>query len=235
MATVTDSTQSTTNQTALQAMLNGSSAASGSSTSSAADNQDRFLKLLVAQMKNQDPMNPMDNAQVTSQLAQISTVQGIEQLNSTMSRFTEANSNSRAVDSANLIGQTVLSESMTITRTAGQTGSSRAGVDLDSAADKVKVELIDAGGSTVAAVDFTNQPAGTLSFEWSGTDGDGRALAAGTYTMRVTASNGKDAVSARTLATSVVTGITQGSDGVKLALASGTSVGRDDIKGVFRP
>ena len=235
MATVTDSTQSTSNQTALQAMLNGSSAASGASSSSAADNQDRFLKLLVAQMKNQDPMNPMDNAQVTSQLAQISTGQGIEQLNSTMSKFAEANSNSRAVDSANLIGQTVLSESMTITRTAGQTGTSRAGVHLESAADQVKVELLDAGGSTVAAVDFKNQPAGTLSFEWSGTDAAGRALAAGTYTMRVTASSGKDAVSASTLATSVVTGITQGSDGVKLSLASGASVGRDDIKGVFRP
>ena len=235
MASVTDSTRATGNQNALQAMLNGDSAASGASTTTAADNQDRFLKLLVAQMKNQDPMNPMDNAQVTSQLAQISTVQGIEQLNSTMSRFAETNANGRLADSANLIGQTVLAPGTSITRTAGQTGASRAGVHLESAADEVRVELLDAGGSTVAAVDFRNQPAGTLSFEWSGADAAGRPLAAGSYAMRVTASSGKDAVSAGTLATSLVTGVTQGSDGVKLSLASGASVGRDDIRGVFRP
>ncbi|WP_428572002.1 flagellar hook capping FlgD N-terminal domain-containing protein [Ramlibacter sp.] len=53
-------------------------------TTSAADQQDRFMKLLVAQMKNQDPLNPMDNAQMTSQIAQINTVAGIEKLNATV-------------------------------------------------------------------------------------------------------------------------------------------------------
>ncbi|MFD0669563.1 flagellar hook capping FlgD N-terminal domain-containing protein [Ramlibacter sp. MAHUQ-53] len=60
------------------------SPAGRSSTTSAADQQDRFMQLLVAQMKNQDPLNPMDNAQMTSQIAQINTVAGIEKLNTTV-------------------------------------------------------------------------------------------------------------------------------------------------------
>src|SRR5574343_277071 len=54
-----------------------------SQTTSATEQSDRFLKLLVAQMSNQDPLNPMDNAQLTSQMAQISTVSGLEKLNTT--------------------------------------------------------------------------------------------------------------------------------------------------------
>ena len=64
---------------------------------SADGTEDRFLKLLVAQMRNQDPLNPMDNAQVTSQLAQISTVRGIESLNKSMTEFVAANSQGTAL------------------------------------------------------------------------------------------------------------------------------------------
>jgi len=63
---------------------------SRTATTSAADQQDRFMKLLVAQMKNQDPLNPMDNAQMTSQIAQINTVAGIEKLNTTMESLVAA-------------------------------------------------------------------------------------------------------------------------------------------------
>ena len=67
------------------------SAASGTaSTNGTGESSDRFLKLLVAQLKNQDPLNPLDNAQVTSQMAQISTVQGIEKLNGTMGAMLES-------------------------------------------------------------------------------------------------------------------------------------------------
>lgn len=56
--------------------------------SSSVQQQDRFVKLLVAQMKNQDPLNPMDNAQMTSQIAQINTVAGIEKLNTAVEGLT---------------------------------------------------------------------------------------------------------------------------------------------------
>lgn len=74
----------TTTTTATTGTTSATSAGAASNLTSASDQQDRFMKLLVAQMKNQDPLNPMDNAQMTSQIAQINTVAGIEKLNSTV-------------------------------------------------------------------------------------------------------------------------------------------------------
>lgn len=239
MASVSATTQSS-GLTALQALTQpaGTSATTGDSASSAktaAQTQDQFLKMLVAQMKNQDPMNPLDNAQVTSQLAQISTVQGIEQLNSTMTKFSDQNSTTRAIDSAGLIGQNVLSAGSSFSRTADQTGATRVGVDLPAAADKVQVDLINASGTTVASRSFTNQPAGTLSFEWPASDSAGNKLAAGKYSMQVTAMTSGKPVTASALVAQTVAGVTQGSGAVGLMLANGTSITTGDIKGVFRP
>ena len=92
--------------------------ASGSSTDptaalggavSAADTEQRFLKLLVTQLNNQDPLNPMDNAELTSQLAQMSTVSGIEKLNATVSSLAAQSGASQVLQSASLIGYNVLS------------------------------------------------------------------------------------------------------------------------------
>ena len=72
--------------------------------------EDRFLKLLVAQMRNQNPMNPMENAEVTSQLAQISTVRGIESLNKSMANFTASAAQNTALASVNMIAHLFVSK-----------------------------------------------------------------------------------------------------------------------------
>ena len=74
----------------------------------AEDAQNRFLKLLVTQLKNQDPLNPLDNAQMTSQLAQMSTVSGIEKLNSTLSGLVDSLGNSQTMQASAMIGKKVL-------------------------------------------------------------------------------------------------------------------------------
>ena len=76
--------------------------------SAADDVQDRFLKLLVTQMKNQDPLNPLDNAQVTTQLAQISTVNGIEKLNATIEAMASSFTSGQSLQAATMIGKDVL-------------------------------------------------------------------------------------------------------------------------------
>jgi flagellar basal-body rod modification protein FlgD len=92
--------------------------------------------MLVAQLKNQDPMSPMDNAAMTSQMAQISTVQGIEKLNSTMATYAAANGKSgRAVDSVGLVGQGVLAAGNQATVPANSSAPVVAGVYLPAAAD----------------------------------------------------------------------------------------------------
>src|SRR5690349_17940969 len=100
------------------------------STSSADQTEDRFLKMLIAQMNNQDPLNPLDNSQVTSQLAQINTVRGIEQLNTTLSKFVNAQTGGKAIDDAALIGRNVLVDGSTVSLADGQTSATRIGASI---------------------------------------------------------------------------------------------------------
>src|SRR3954469_4587875 len=93
---------------------------------------DRFLKLLVAQMQNQDPLNPMDNAQVTSQMAQINTVTGIEKLNTTMQGLSGQFVQMQALQGASLVGRDVIVPGNKIDM---QDGVGQGGFELTSAAD----------------------------------------------------------------------------------------------------
>ena len=102
-----NNTQDAGSAAALFASLNSSSS-SAANTSTAADTQDRFLKLLVTQMKNQDPLNPMDNAQVTSQMAQLSTVTGIDKLNATLQALSDSMMGNQPLQAASMIGHGVL-------------------------------------------------------------------------------------------------------------------------------
>jgi flagellar basal-body rod modification protein FlgD len=159
------------------------SAVGGTPASSTADeSQDRFLKLLVTQMRNQDPMNPMDNAQVTAQLAQISTVSGIEKLNASLSSLATSSSTSQ---SASLIGRTVVVSS-DLVRFDGASPVT-VGVELSSAADKVGVAIVDASGRTVRNLSFGALPQGTSTFSWDGRNDAGERLPGADYTLRITA------------------------------------------------
>src|SRR6476659_897494 len=98
----------TTVSTSVLDSLNGASSTGTVKTANDAGSADRFLKLLVAQMQNQDPLNPMDNAQVTSQMAQINTVNGIEKLNTTVQGLSGHVVQMQALQGANLIGRDVI-------------------------------------------------------------------------------------------------------------------------------
>ena len=95
--------------TTIAALAERMNAAAGGSatTKNEAGSQDRFLKLLVAQMQNQDPMNPLDNAQVTSQMAQINTVSGIDKLNTTVAGLNGQLVQLQALQGATLVGRDV--------------------------------------------------------------------------------------------------------------------------------
>lgn len=140
---------------------------------------DRFLKLLVTQMKNQDPLNPMDNAQVTSQMAQISTVSGIQDLNATMAGMNAGFTQMQALQGAALVGHdvTLAGNRLDVDASGGGVG----GFEIASAADSVKVEIFDAAGSRVSAQDLGAQPAGMNGFAWP------EAQAGTRYSFKVTA------------------------------------------------
>ena len=128
-----------------------------------AASQDRFLKLLVAQLNNQDPMNPLDNAQMTSQIAQINTVTGIATLNDTVKSLSSQFMQSQALQGASLVGRSVLTEGKALHFNAD--GTATGGFELANAADSVKVEVVSAAGRVVDTVDVGAASAGRTGFE----------------------------------------------------------------------
>ncbi|MEW5788702.1 MAG: flagellar hook assembly protein FlgD [Pseudomonadota bacterium] len=184
-----------TNSYDYSALVDSLNTSSSSKTTTAAEDaaaeiSDRFLTLLVTQLKNQDPMNPMENAELTTQLAQMSTVEGINQLNSTVDALSSMMLNSQVVQGASLVGREVLAEGDLLTLTeSGALGA----VDLDSSVDTLKVNIYDDDGLLVRTLSVGAQDAGLVYFTWDGTDSNGAALEEGDYSFTVTATaDGED-------------------------------------------
>ncbi|HEY0061123.1 MAG TPA: flagellar hook assembly protein FlgD [Telluria sp.] len=203
--------------------------------------QDKFMTLLVTQMKNQDPLNPLDNAQVTSQLAQLSTVTGVNKLNATMESLKASYQSSETLQAANMIGHGVLVPGNDVFLTGGK---SILGVDLASAADSVKVIITDPStGKDVDTIDLGAQPAGTVPLAWDGvpdasvlgTDGKPVSLKDGKYLIRVVATQGGEQLKdAKALSFDTVASVTSNAkDGVKLNLSSQGLVTIADIRQIL--
>jgi flagellar basal-body rod modification protein FlgD len=201
-----------------------------STAKSAADNvQDRFLKLLVTQMKNQDPLNPLDNAQVTTQLAQISTVNGIEKLNATIEAMASSFTSGQSLQAATMIGKDVLVPGSTLQLA----GSSVFGVELAQAADQVKVSIHDASGQVVRVIDLDGQSAGPLTLKWDGKTSDGAQAVDGVYSVSVSALRGEEKIEAQTLSLGTVQGVSQSNQGVRLNVGALGTVSLADVKEIF--
>ena len=140
-------------------------AAGGTKKQTASEQTDRFLKLLVTQMQNQDPLNPMDNAQITTQMAQISTVSGIDDLNKSIAAMGNTLFTSQSMQAASLIGKNVLIPGKTLTLDAD--GKTSAGFALAGPADKVSVDIKDANGKVVDTIDLGKQSPGRVTFDWT--------------------------------------------------------------------
>lgn len=138
--------------------------ASGNTTNDPQAMQDRFLKLLVAQINNQDPLNPMDNAQMTTQMAQINTVSGIQQLNETLKGMAGQMVSSQAMQGTALIGRDALVDGDTLAFD-GSTG--KGAFTLDGSATSVKVDIIGKNGETLETIDLGAREAGQHGFEWA--------------------------------------------------------------------
>lgn len=186
--------------------------------STADGTEDRFLKLLVAQMRNQDPTNPMENAEVTSQLAQISTVRGIESLNRSMEGFTSSTTQNAVLSAVNMIGKQVLAPGSRFDVEAEQKGDIRLGFELEKQATRVQVDILDDKGQVVYRHMMENLDAGNHSLSWDGTDGNGQKLGAGRYQLQVTGTDGEEDVNATTLVPATVTGVAQSANGALLEL-----------------
>ncbi|APV51393.1 hypothetical protein BWI17_17870 [Betaproteobacteria bacterium GR16-43] len=178
---------------------------------------DRFLTLLVTQMKNQDPLNPMDNAQVTSQMAQINTVKGLDKLNDSFNAIAVQLQAGQSMQAAGLVGKEVLVPGNVLALDAS--GASRGSVSLNTRADQVGVVVKDAAGAVVRRIELGKQEAGIADFEWDGKDDSGKAMPAGRYTFEAVATANGAASAATTLERANVTALTRTNSGFMLTLA----------------
>ncbi len=211
----------------LMAAMNPAKSAAKSTADAA---QDRFMTLLVTQMKNQDPLNPLDNAQVTSQLAQLSTVTGIDKLNATVQALMGSYQASQSLQATSMIGHGVFVPGSDVTLTGGK---ALLGVELADAADSVQVTILDASGRPVHKIDLGAQKAGVLPLAWDGTTDGGATAADGHYTFQVNAVRGNQKASATALSFGEVASVSTGPQGVKLNLPRIGEVNLADVKQIL--
>jgi flagellar basal-body rod modification protein FlgD len=214
----------------LDTFLNKSTSVSTDKTSSATaakaeveNASDRFLKLLVTQMQNQDPLNPMDNAQVTSQMAQISTVNGIQQLNTTVQGLSGQFVQMQALQGAALVGHDVVVPGKTLDIADGV---GQGGFDLAGPADAVKVEVLSAAGQVIDTLNLGAQSSGMKGFDWPA----GTRTNLDKLSFRVTATKGTAEVVATLLMRDKVNAVSTNGTTLNLELQNSGTVAYADVK-----
>ncbi len=220
--TVASTTTATSPFAALAAGASTTAAAASKDTATA----DRFLTLLVAQLKNQDPLNPMDNAQVTSQMAQINTVTGIEKLNTTVASLSSQFAQSQALQGASLIGHDVVVAGDRLA--VGADGVGQGGFELAGSADQVDVEVLSGAGKVIDMLQLGAMPSGLHSFQWPA----GSAVETAGLRFRVVAKSGAASVTATELMHDKVEAVASGSAGLTLQLQRSGDVAYTAVKSI---
>lgn len=164
--------------------------AAANKSSNNALGEDVFLKLMVTQMKNQNPLDPQKNSEFVAQLAQFSSVEGISKLNTTMNDLVGSYQSSQALQASSLVGRAVKVE--TDQSYLPQGGMIAGTIELPSSTDSMSMTITDANGQVVSQMPMGPQQAGNLNFAWDGTDQNGVQHPPGMYKFTVQADiNGK--------------------------------------------
>lgn len=192
--------------------------------------QTQFMTLLVAQMRNQDPLNPMDNNQMTSQIAMLNMVSGIDNLNKTLNNMSTSQQLGDSLKATDLIGHSVLVPSSNVVL---NNGSADFSVDLAGDAQTVNVMVLDKYGVLVKSFDIGSQTAGIHSLNWDGLSDNGTQLVDGSYSIKVDAQKNGQSVDATTLAADTVNNLGLSGGLATLQLSKLGNVGLSDIRAVY--
>ena len=223
MSTVNTNSSILANLGLTQPPSSGASSSTASTAISGALGEQQFLQLMVAQLQNQDPTQPMQSGNFLGQLAQFGTVSGIQGLQSSFSQFTSSMQSNQALMATSLVGHSVLAPGSAGSLSAG--GSISGAVDLGSAASDVVVGVYDSSGQLVNSVDLGPQAAGQVPFSWNGQNSNGVLMPAGTYQIKANVINGSSTVAANTLIAANVDSVSLGgSQGIMLNLSGMGSV-----------
>ena len=143
-----------------------------------------FLKMLTAQLQNQDPLNPMDSAGMTTQLAQLNMVDGINKMSTTMTSLLSQIQSTDFINMSTTVGKTAMAEG---NRVLFDGQSVNLAAKLLNDATSVTATIKDSQGNTVAETDLGQGSAGLFNFIWDGLDGEGNVLPGGFYSVSIVA------------------------------------------------
>lgn len=208
------------------------SAATKSSASSQTNSSDKtlgkedFLKLLVAQLQHQDPLNPMDSTDFTSQLAQFSSLEQLANISSQMKNLLLYQNSIQNTMAVNLIGKDVTFSGDTI----NLQGTADISYTVSSDASAVSVSVYDSNGKLVRKINLGKIAAGENSYTWDGKDSDGNKLSDGQYSVKISAVDSSgNTVTASTKSEGTVTGITYDNGVTYLVIDGKTKIQLGDI------
>ncbi|GAB1596613.1 flagellar hook assembly protein FlgD [Lysobacter claricitrinus] len=174
-----------------------------------------FLKLMTEQLKNQDPLKPLDGTQMLGQLAQFSTVQGINGMQDALGAVANVMESDQTLRAASLVGHDALVDTDTVQLDAG-TGVS--GEVVATSSGMINVEIVDGAGQVIDRVPIESMGAGNVAWSWDGKALDGSTAPAGTYTIRATTGTGESTEALSTRVSSHVDSVSIEASGLVLNL-----------------
>ena len=191
--------------------------------------QEEFLELMMAQLKNQDPMKPMDNGEFLGQMAQFSTVSGIEEMQQSLTKLSETYATSQTLQSTQLVGNEVLIENNSVA--LGAEGSVNGSFELEAGSGNVKLEILDAAGGVVQQIGLGEFGAGRHAFNWDGRANQGGRAPPGNYTANITFQNNDGFEAASVFTSRVIESVEFGAGGQStLNTTQGDVLGMSDIR-----
>ena len=193
--------------------------------------QDDFMKLMVAQLNNQDPTKPQDNAEFLSQLAQFGTVNGITELQTSFNSLTTSLQSNQALQASTMVGRTVTVPANTVNVEAGK--AIEGAVELTGSTGELNLLIKNSSGQVVKELNLGAQQEGDVNFKWDGLDDSGSAVPAGQYSMIAEAAiDGETQVMGTMLQAKVDSVTLSGANGPLLNLSGLGSIGINEVKQV---
>ena len=194
---------------------------------------DAFMKLVLAQLQNQDPLNPAENGEFLAQLAQMESVNGLQKLQTSFNDFATSFQSNQALQASSMVGRWVLvpSQDATVWPDMGMKGS----VEVPTSSEQVLVSIMDGAGQIIHQIDLGAQKGGLAEFNWDGVGVDGEPVAPGSYKIEATASIAGEFEAVKTLIASPVESVTlnRGGAGMTLNVYDVGSVSLSDVQEVM--
>jgi flagellar basal-body rod modification protein FlgD len=179
--------------------------------------QESFLQLMVTQLKNQDPVSPLDSSQFFSQLTQFSMVEGLQRVDQGLSQLQMLLQSTQALQASSLVGREVLVRSDL--GYLGQDGALSGAIRLPAHASGLTVQILDMDGNVVHEMALGAQEAGLVEFAWDGLMANGQPAPSGSYRVRAESTIEGMTTPAETLVKGRVESVALGRGGAEMTLA----------------